>query len=146
MMARMSKPRKATGVRRASNYVPVVAGSVDHKSYPSKVSSTIGALHDVGYYQSMLSNPGNYSSDSQLDVLEVINDKIVEQSIVTDPECKSYLSVRRSDAQHGWHCASHITDPEPDCAGSPSQTLNSSPSNVCDPLECCTGFDPDTKA
>ena len=136
MMARMSKPRKATGVRRASNYVPVVAGSVDHNSYPSKVSSTIGALHDVGYYQSMMSNPGNYSSDSQLDVLEVINDKIVEQSIVTDPECQSYLSVRRSDPQHAWHW--NITDPEPDCAGSASQTLSSSPSNVCDHLECCT--------
>lgn len=96
MMGRMSNPRKATGMRRASSYVPVVAGSVDRNSYPSGVSSTIGAIHDVGYYQNMISNPGNYSSDIQLDVLEAINDKIVERSIVTEPECQSYLNVRHS--------------------------------------------------
>jgi hypothetical protein len=117
MMARMSKPRKATGMRRASSYVPVVAGSVDHKSYPSLTSSTIGAIHDVAYYQSMMSNPGNYSVDSQLDVIEVINDKIVERSIITEPECQSYLSVRpfgspyiRNDVGCTALDSHHITD------------------------------------
>jgi len=100
MMARMSKPRKATGMRRASSYVPVVAGSVNHNSYPSSISSTIGAIHDVGYYQSMMSNPGNYSLDSQLNVLEVINDKIVERSISTEPECQSYLNVKPFDSRY----------------------------------------------
>lgn len=108
MMARMSKPRKATGVRRASSYVPVVAGSVNHNSYPSHVPSTIGALHDVGYYQSMMTNPGNYSPSSYLDVLEAINDNIVERSIVTERECQSYLSVRLHSPQHDWHCVGII--------------------------------------
>jgi hypothetical protein len=103
MMVRMWEPRKATGMRRASSYVPVVAGSVDHNSYPSKTSSTIGAIHDVGYYQSMMSNSGNYSQDSQFDVLEVINDKIVEQSIITDPDCQSYLNVRPNHPPCTWH-------------------------------------------
>jgi hypothetical protein len=103
MMERMSKPRKATGMRRAGSYVPVVADSVDHNSYPSKISSTIGAIHDVGYYQSMMSNSGNYSQDSQFDVVEVINDKIVERSIITDPECQSYLNVRTFHPPHAWH-------------------------------------------
>lgn len=56
--------RKSTGVRRASSYKPVELTKVDTTLYPFNSSSSIGALHDVGYFQGLLSNANNYSQDS----------------------------------------------------------------------------------
>jgi hypothetical protein len=98
MMAKISQHGEPTGMRIANSHVAAVAGNVDHNCYPSSGSSTIGAIHDVGYYRNIFASTENYSLSSQLDVLEVMNDRIGERSIATETDCQSYLNVGISDS------------------------------------------------
>jgi hypothetical protein len=61
--------------------------------YPTNDPSSIGSLHNPGYYQGILSNAENYATVSQLDVSEVINGKMVDRELVDETQCRAYLDV-----------------------------------------------------
>lgn len=85
--------RKSTGLRRASNYAPVEIAQINTNRYPANSPSSIGALHDIGYYEGLLSNTNNYSQVSSLDILEVLNGKTIERRLVDETSCQTYLEA-----------------------------------------------------
>lgn len=92
-MAGKSQHRKSTEVRRANSYVPVAIANVDKSCYPSTVPSSIGALHDADYCQGMLSNPGNYTQQSELDIIELNGGHLIQRDLKGEADCQSYLDV-----------------------------------------------------
>lgn len=85
--------RKSTGLRRASNYKPVEIAQINTNGYPANSPSSIGALHDIGYYEGLLSNTSNFSQVSSLEIVEVLNGKTIERRLMDDATCQAYLEV-----------------------------------------------------
>jgi hypothetical protein len=94
MAMMMSNP---IGLRRRSRLQPVVVVQADLDRYPANNPSLIGALHNVGYHQGILSNPDNYATNSQLDVSEVVNGKMIERELLDEVQCRAYLDVSCRD-------------------------------------------------
>jgi hypothetical protein len=82
-----------TGLRRGSRTQPVVVVPADLDRYPANNPALIGSLHNIGYYQGIMSNTNNYATVSRLDVSEVVNGKMIEREIVDETQCQAYFDV-----------------------------------------------------
>jgi hypothetical protein len=91
MAMMMSNP---TGIRRGSRLQPVVVIQADLDRYPANDPSLIGSLHNLGYYQGIMSNTNNYAAVSRLDVSELVNGKLIERELVDETQCRVYFDVR----------------------------------------------------
>ena len=92
----MSNP---PNVRRGSRLQPVVVVNADLDHYSANAPSLVGSLHNIGYYQGILSNVNNYAMVSHLGVSEVVNGKIVERELADESQCRVFLDVSdRNDA------------------------------------------------
>ena len=83
----------ATGKRRVSSYKPVQRSSAVTNNYPSGSSALIGALHDVRYYQGLLSNADNYAKVSSFEVFEVVDGRCSWQVLAGEADCRTYIDV-----------------------------------------------------
>jgi hypothetical protein len=95
MAMMMSNP---TGLRRGSRTQPVVVVPADLDRYPANNPALIGSLHNIGYYQGIMSNANNYAAVSRLDVSEVVNGKMIEREIVDETQCQAYFDVSYRNA------------------------------------------------
>lgn len=75
------------------NWQPITIHPIVTDKYPATTTSSIGALHDVAYYQGMLSNQNNYAKDGRLDVYEISVGQFIQQTFLDDAQCRSYLGV-----------------------------------------------------
>lgn len=65
--------RKAIGLRRAEDYTSVAKGQVKFAEDPAQSSTLSAAIHDVSYYQSVLSNAENFCAQTKLEVVELVS-------------------------------------------------------------------------
>lgn len=84
---------KSIGLRRANNYKPVEIAQINASRYPANSPSSIGSLHDIGYFEGLLSNVSNYAQVSSLDIVEVLNGETIKRELLDDISCKTYLEV-----------------------------------------------------
>lgn len=83
--------RMSAGPKR--NWQPITIHPIVTDKYPATITSSIGALHDVAYYQGVLSNQNNYAKDGRLDVYEISDGQFIQQTLLDDAQCRSYLGV-----------------------------------------------------
>jgi hypothetical protein len=94
MAMMMSNP---TGLRRGSRLQPVVVVKADPDHYPANTPSLIGSLHNIGYYQGIMSNMNNYAAVSRLSVDELVDGTMFERELVDETQCLAYLDVSYED-------------------------------------------------
>lgn len=101
MAMMMSNP---PDLRRGGRLQPMVVVEADLDHYPANTPSLVGSLHNIGYYQGILSNAKNYAAVSQLDVSEVVNGKLIERELIDESQCRVFLDVSDRDrASKGRH-------------------------------------------
>jgi hypothetical protein len=88
-----------TDLRRGSRLQPVIVVKADLDRYPANTSSLVGSLHNIGYYQGILSNADNFAAVSRLDVSEVIDGKVIERELVDETQCQAYFDVSCRDSR-----------------------------------------------
>jgi hypothetical protein len=92
----MSNP---TGLRRGSWLQPAKVVHPGLDQYPANTPSLVGALHNIGYHQGLLSNTDNFAAVSRLDVSEVIDGKMIERGLVNETQCQAYFDVSCRDSR-----------------------------------------------
>ncbi|KAF8537354.1 hypothetical protein BDD12DRAFT_911533 [Trichophaea hybrida] len=81
----------ATKLRLASAYQPVEKTELNPLEYPCGVLAVIPALHDIQYYQGLLANAHNFSSNSQCDIFEIREGQGKWQRSLDDVGIEGYL-------------------------------------------------------
>jgi len=92
-MASKTQHGKGTGVRRASQWQPVVQDSVRSAMYPAKSAGLIGAIHNTSYQQGLLANQANFANESSFSVTESINGNAKSLNVVGEKACQEYIAV-----------------------------------------------------
>jgi hypothetical protein len=105
-------------LRRVKRSQPDELVETDFNLYPANASSLVGSLHNMGYYQSMMSNTKNYAAISRLDVTEVVDGKTIERKLTDEAQCQIYLDVsyqvRRIQYRGGAeHVLQSVSNPPP---------------------------------
>lgn len=85
--------RRDTGFRRASDYTPVRKAEINNVQYPAQSPSLIIAIHDLSYYQGLLSNSENYSNETELEVIACSNGETSKRKLLGELECSEYVKV-----------------------------------------------------
>lgn len=68
---RQASHRQPAEVQSASKYKPISRPSVPLNGYPADSPAFVASLHDLRYYQGVLSDPGNFSTETSCDIFEV---------------------------------------------------------------------------
>ncbi|KAF2640319.1 hypothetical protein P280DRAFT_360775, partial [Massarina eburnea CBS 473.64] len=79
--------------RRARTYAPVGRLKKASEDYPVGCSAFLSSLHDARYYQGILSNTQNFSSETSCDILHVQNGKADWKNNANEDEMTRYLEV-----------------------------------------------------
>lgn len=84
---------QASGLRRARTYEPVYRALIAADEYPVGCSAFLSSIHDARYYQGILSNSRNFSSESKCDLLHVQDGSVEWRSSLRDDDLIRYLQV-----------------------------------------------------
>lgn len=85
--------RKATGLRRAKDYAPVAKDPVRFAEYPAQSKTISAAIHDVSYYQGVLSNAEDFRARTEVDVVELVGGKATKRVVAGKRQCADFIQV-----------------------------------------------------
>lgn len=72
-MVENASHRRGSGRRRATDWEAVERLAVAGEDYPKTSSSSLGALHDIRYYQALLQKDVNFTGNDTCDVFERVD-------------------------------------------------------------------------
>lgn len=90
-MAAKPSYRLGTGQRQASAYKPVHRPVTLRDEWPRTGTALVASLHDPRYYQGILDNTDNFSTESRLEVFEYSTTTGSRLATLDGPQTTTYL-------------------------------------------------------